>query len=871
MNAFFFSRLRVQLIFLVSAAMAPVLVFILYTGFEQREMAMEKSRQEAMKVARLAAANQENLIEGVHQLLITLSRLPEIQSGEKKACEKLLSDLLKKYPIYLNIGMTDSAGVIYISAIPIAKPVVASERTWFQRTRNTLDFSVGDYEIGYITHLGTLNFGYPLLDQSGSFKGTIYIALSLNWVNQLVTKAKLSPETTVEVIDSNGVILARNSQPEIWVGKNVQDHLVQEAIAVHRKEGCLETIGTDGIKRLYAFTLLKGGIGEGTAYVCVGIPSRLAFDHPIRVLRRNLMWLGIATLLAMIATCYFGDAFILKPVEALLLTTRRLAAGDMGARTGLKHSSGEIGELAMVFDQMVGALEKRVKERQLAEQALRQSEERSRRVFEDAATGMIIVSMTGSFWQVNQAFVDFIGYSENELEGMNVMEVTHPDDQEVSKMAMLALEQAQGASRLIIRYVRKSGEVRLGETSISLVTNSKGTPGYLVAQVLDVTDRVQAQLKLEQQHATLEQANRAKDEFIAMLSHELRTPLTPVLICIDSFQDAPNLPDDIQSAFSMIRRNIKLEARLIDDLLDVAKVTFGKVDLHLEVINAHALLRSTLEICNPAILAKKLVMHFEFEATHEILKVDPSRLQQVFWNLISNAVKFTPLGGSVTIRTMNPTPNEIIIEVTDTGDGIDPGIKARIFNPFEQGRRQFGGGLGLGLAIAKGIAEAHEGILSVRSEGSGCGSTFMLKLKTIEPLVIPEVIQDAKADLVQSGHSAQILLVEDHEDTRLMLSKLLTRHGYSVHSVNSMKSALDLDRSLEFNLLICDLGLPDGSGLDLIKQLKNIYPDLKGIAISGFGMDADIQKSKEAGFIIHLIKPVSVAKLESAIEQIECD
>ena len=626
MKDYFFSKLGVRLMLLVAFAMAPVLCFIVFTGFEQREMAMEAARQDAMRVARMAGANHESLIEGAHQLLIALSRIPDVQSGDKKTCDHFFSDLIKKYPSYLNFGMTDALGNIYVSAIPIAHPISASDRSWYQRTRLALDFSVGDYQIGRITHQGTVNFGYPILDSNGNYKGAIFAALSLNWVNQLAAKAQLPGGGIVLVVDSKGMILARNSEPEKWVGKPFQEHSVLKAIEDHREEASIETEGFDGIKRLYAVTLLKGGKDDGRAYVCVGIPSRLAFDHPIHVLRRNLALLGLATLLAMGAAWFFGNAFVLKSIQTLLHTTRRLSAGDMGARTGLRQAPGEMGELATAFDQMAATLEKRVKERQIVEQALRQSEERSRRVFQDAATGMIVISTTGAFWQVNQAFCDFVEYLEDELEALNVLDVTHPEDREIVRQAMQFVEQStQGTSRSIQRFVKKNGEIRQGELSLSRVTSSKGTPGFFVAQILDVTERVEAQRRLEEQHASLEQANRAKDEFIAMLSHELRTPLTPVLICIDSFQNDTRLSEEIQSAFSMIRRNIQLEARLIDDLLDVAKVTFGKVDLHLEILEAHALLRNTLEICDPAIVSKGLLVQLDFQAEHHVLRADPSR------------------------------------------------------------------------------------------------------------------------------------------------------------------------------------------------------------------------------------------------------
>ena len=250
MSAFFLSRLRVRLMFLVVLAMLPVLAFILFTGFEQRQMAIESARQDALRVSRLAGANQENLIEGAHQLLLALSRLPEVQMGDKLRCSVFLADLLKRYSIYSNFGITDAKGMIYISAIPIAKPVPVEDRAWFQRTQATFDFSVGDYQRGRITKNPTLNFGYPLLDQGGHFQGTIFAALNLNWVSKLVAEAKLPPGASVLVIDSQGMILARGKETEKGIGKSVQDAKVLKAIVAQNREGSVEVAGLDGVNRL---------------------------------------------------------------------------------------------------------------------------------------------------------------------------------------------------------------------------------------------------------------------------------------------------------------------------------------------------------------------------------------------------------------------------------------------------------------------------------------------------------------------------------------------------------------------------------------------------------------------------------------------
>jgi signal transduction histidine kinase/DNA-binding response OmpR family regulator len=361
-----------------------------------------------------------------------------------------------------------------------------------------------------------------------------------------------------------------------------------------------------------------------------------------------------------------------------------------------------------------------------------------------------------------------------------------------------------------------------------------------------------------------ERANRAKDQFLAMLSHELRTPLTPVLTSVLELENEPALSSDVRESLQMIRRNVELEARLIDDLLDLTRISKGKVRLSLEQVDAHVLLRNALEICQKEIKQKHLVLKMELEARNVRLNADPARLQQIFWNLIKNAVKFTPHGGCLTIRTSDEASKGLKVEVSDTGCGIDAELLPKIFDAFEQGERTRFGGLGLGLAISKALVETHHGKIFAESDGpqKGARFTIVLPLST----VAPGSAQPSAAPAAAERRSRRILLVEDHEDTNRSLTSLLRRRGYHVRPAISVRSALDLAAQEEFDVLISDIGLPDGSGIDLIKKLPAGRP-LFSIALTGYGMEEDVQKSHDGGFEHHLVKPIDLNKLDMLIQQ----
>jgi signal transduction histidine kinase/response regulator RpfG family c-di-GMP phosphodiesterase len=363
--------------------------------------------------------------------------------------------------------------------------------------------------------------------------------------------------------------------------------------------------------------------------------------------------------------------------------------------------------------------------------------------------------------------------------------------------------------------------------------------------------------------AESERANLAKDSFLAMLSHELRTPLTPVLTSVLALEQTEDLSDETRASLQMIRRNVELEARLIDDLLDLTRISKGKVQLSLEEVDAHSLLRNALEICQADIDKKHLSLSTDFSAEKVCLEADPARLQQIFWNLIKNAVKFTPEGGRLEIRTQNED-GQLRVQVSDSGMGIDAETLPKIFNAFEQGDRAQFGGLGLGLAISKALVETHSGKLTAESAGKNQGATFT----AIFP--VGEHNAGASKDAIPSAPAARkamrVLLVDDHEDTNRSLTQLLRRRGYHVQPAHSVQSALDAAAHERFDVLVSDIGLPDGSGIDLMQKLKKDHP-IFGIALTGFGMEEDLRRSHDVGFNHHLIKPVDLNRLDALIQQ----
>ena len=474
----------------------------------------------------------------------------------------------------------------------------------------------------------------------------------------------------------------------------------------------------------------------------------------------------------------------------------------------------------------------------------------------------------------NRRWHEYSGLTREQTEGWNWCRSLHPDDLDrVSGEWSRAI--ATGAVFETEYRIRRGsdGAFRWFLVRGELVRDAMGRIVKWFGTCTDIDDQKRNEQELKRANDLAETASRAKDQFLAMLSHELRTPLTPVLLMAAAARDDPDTPEHLRETFEEIRQNLELEARLIDDLLDVMRIVRGKMPYQFEVVDAHALIARAVEICRGEAAEKGLDLVVELGATDHHVNADAARLQQVLWNLIKNAVKFTPRDGIVTVRTRDEG-GRIVTDVVDTGIGIDPAHLPNIFNAFEQGEdaitKRFGG-LGLGLAISRSIAEGHGGGLSAASEGRDRGTTFTLTLPTEIPSHVDEAEATPSPDLGPGPEPSdrRILLVEDDAMTARIMAKLLRQNGYLVTTANSVAGALRVPIE-DYDLIVSDIGLPDGSGLELMRTIR-LRHDVPGIALTGYGMEDDIRKSREAGFVAHLTKPLDFTKLDAMIRRVSAE
>jgi PAS domain S-box-containing protein len=370
MSRWSFASLRVRLILLVLLAVLPALGLTIWNAEQARQRETAKVQEDAQRLTRLTASNVEQFVEGARQLLVAISRLSQVRDHDVGGCDAVLADLLKQYPHYANLGAAEPDGDLFCSALPLTGPVNSADRAWFQRAAETRTFAVGDYQIGRVTGQPTINFAYPVLDETtGELKAVVFAALNLSPLNQLAATAEMPAGAALTVLDDLGTILARYPKPEAWIGQTLPEAPIIN-VALTQSEGVAEAPGVDGVQRLYAFAQVEDVTPVGL-YVIVGIPKEIAYAEVNRNTSLNLAVLGVVAALGLAAAWVIGDAFVVRRVQALVAATKRLAGGDLSARTGGPHGPGELDQLARAFDEMAGALETRARQLDKTNRALK--------------------------------------------------------------------------------------------------------------------------------------------------------------------------------------------------------------------------------------------------------------------------------------------------------------------------------------------------------------------------------------------------------------------------------------------------------------------------------------------------------------------
>jgi PAS domain S-box-containing protein len=495
-------------------------------------------------------------------------------------------------------------------------------------------------------------------------------------------------------------------------------------------------------------------------------------------------------------------------------------------------------------------------------QALAESEASYRAMFDATSVGVIETDVvTGRITRVNAALCRLTGYGEGELVGRSFDELTHPDDLAASREASRRLLKGEIASHEAeYRYVRRDGKTLWAHIAVNVIRDTEGRPRRNTGVILDITERKRAE-------DALKEADRQKNEFLAILSHELRNPLAPIRNGLELLRLAETNSAAAEQARQIMERQVRHMVRLVDDLVDVARITRGAIMLRKERVDLADVLEHAIEGSRPIIEEAHHQLSVSPPEEALIVDGDPARLSQVLSNLLVNAARYTPLEGRISLAAWRER-EQAVIAVTDSGIGIPRHMLEKIFDLFTQvdaGISRSQGGLGIGLGLARRIVELHGGTIEVQSAGPGKGSTFTVRLPVAEDKALEAPAPRARA--VPSGRPLRVLIVDDERDVATATEMLLRLKGHEVRLAHDGPAALAAAGGAPPDVVLLDLGMPGMDGYAVARALREQRggADVPIVAVSGFSRDVDVQKSKDFGFIAHLVKPVEPEALERVL------
>ena len=730
---------------------------------------------------------------------------------------------------------------------------------------------------------------------------TSLAVLLLSSLVLLVYETRTSKQTSVRNLATLGEIIASNSTAaliyddpalgnELLATLRAEPDVIAAALfdkqgrpfatynARHGRNEAPAMAGPDGLIFSWEGITLSRPVTQGDARV-----GTLFIKADLSSMYGRLRIYGAVMLAVLIGAAITGlflsnlfQRTISRPILDLAATAKSISERKDYAVRANKHSHDELGVLTDAFNSMLDRIES-------VHSSLADSEARFRLLADNMAQLAWIADEQGNGLWYNKRWYDYTGTTLDEMQHRGWEKVHDP--QHVGRVRR-HLGECFAAGRIwedTFPLRGTDGNYRWFLSRAVPMRFHDGRVTRWFGTNTDINDQRTAEAELMLARDKAMAASRAKDDFLAALSHELRTPLNPVLLLAGEAASDRHLEPEIRAHFDMIRKNVELEARLIDDLLDLTRLNREKMVLDLQLVDAHGLIRDSLEMVRADLEAKQIILNLELHRFSPTIRADTVRMQQVLWNIFKNAVKFTPEGGTVTVATEIDSESRMLaIRISDTGIGLVPGEIERIFEPFvqgdhveERGAHRFGG-LGLGLAISRRIIELHQGKITAASAGRNRGSSFTVALPEMKVVLgspngvnpSPAVPEYSGLPFSPSSNGSSprqtILLVEDHAPTRSALETLLKRRHFHVASAGCVAEARELAARGTFDLVISDIGLPDGTGFELMKELKTTY-GLKGIALTGYGMENDLRLSKDAGFVSHLVKPVRIQTLDEAL------
>jgi len=840
---------------LVAVSLLPVIAIQGYNEFDLRRARQEEVQDEALGLAKLAAAGQQQIVQGIRQALIALSELPAIKAKDTQGCNAYLSKIKQRYPGFISFIVVDMNGSSFCDASSDHKPSTAAGRPYFASTLKTGAFTVGEFAIGRLTGRNVLHFALPFYDDDARMGGVVIAALSLDWLADSIARQDVPPGAALAITDRNGTVLARYPDNGRFIGRKMPNDKYWRV----DHPGTTATLDLDGVERIVGFSALQAD--SGGLLVSFGLNKAQAFTKIQRRTQRGIFLITLSTLIVLVLMWLGARRFIQRPLGQLVDAANQWRLGEFSRRVDIRGKS-EIARVAGAFNSMADALEHRERELSEAKERAEEAAARITMIFESTTDSVLIVDRDWCISYFNGPARSLFAEGRD-LIGMNLSEA-FPDaaDAEILGQFQKVMSDQRPA------FVEALCARRNAWLAINAFPSSQG----LAVFFRDITEHKHAvearRLIQEQLHQS--QKMESVGQLTGGIAHDFNNLLTVVSGNLELIEDAAD-NDRVRQFAAAARCAAGRGAKLTAQLLAFSR----RQKLNPKLINANKLISEFQGLIRQAV-GGSCKVELRTDERLWFCHVDPPLLETALLNLALNARDAMPDGGVLEIETRNVVLDEGVMDgcspgsyvrlsVTDTGCGIPPEVRDRVFEPFFT-TKEVGKGTGLGLSMVYGFVRQTGGYVDVES-APGMGTTVALYL--------PKAKQkpDAEAEAVQTqtipGGSERVLVVEDNEDVLEVTSAMLTTFGYRVLWARNGAEALQmLTSGQEFELLFSDVVMPNGmSGVELARETRRLNRSIKILLTSGYAGDV-LERHRSVDEFPIIDKPFQLADLARRLRSI---
>jgi len=886
------SSIRTKLLVILMISALPVVLAFVYFLQAEYDRNYRAAKHDVLVAVQSIALEHNSQVEGIRNLLITLSQFPEVRRMDPEACMGLLNHILVQSPSNINIGLADAAGNVVATGVKQPLPIryKVDDRKYFQDAVRTKRFSSGEYTVSRAVGKPTLHFALPVLDPGGNVKLVLYAALDLTRFKNQFEAQHFPPGSAFSLLDHNGVLLYRYPvRSGLNNGTPDAPHLWRQ-LTDGRENGVFSDIGRDGVERVFGFQRLRLNPGEAPfLYIRASVPDEFVVAQTYKLIGMFLAVSLVALAVSYLLSNILARRCIIKPLERLASTIRAVEGGNLAARIGSTHLHDEIGQLAKSFDAMTESLAEKERARQEAEALLqdknaqlehevveRQRNERLfRDLFHNTSDPIYISDFSGRIVNVNIQACNELGYSYEELLARHItdLDAVYREPEQVQEFFKNLTDFKSITFETV--HKRKDNSTFCAEVHARCI-DYNGTPSVMGA-ARNIEERKQAaeeHLKLEQQllHAQ-------KLESLGILAGGIAHDFNNILTSIIGNADLALLRINRESPGVENLHNIEEAATRAADLARQMLAYSGKGRFVIESINLNRLLEDMLHMLEVSI-SKKAVMRLNLIPELPAVEADATQIRQIVMNLVINASEaIGDRSGVIAITTgymecdrsylkhvwldENITQGSYVyLEIADTGCGMDKETLSRIFDPFFTTKFT---GRGLGMAAVLGIVRGHKGAVKVYSEPNK-GTTFKILLPASGRPA--ELFDDAGAPDPWKG-SGTVLLVDDEETVRGIGTEMLKELGFAAITANDGREAVEVFRTTPgISLVILDLTMPHMDGEQCFRELRQIEPNIKVIMSSGFSEHEVTQKFAGKGLAGFVQKPYKLSTLKAVIQGI---